>query len=427
MDSHFYTVDQIKAENFKGLENFEANFNNTSVILFGSEATGKTNVWLLVDSLKKLPSAAVKKGADKASGEISVSKGDTNYRFCFDVTPDNKHKLTTYVDGEDKAITKARQAYILEQLIAPTINIDDLINSTGQKQVEIIKKALQIDTSVEEAYYKQKFDARKDLKRDLTKHPKPDEVKKVEEVSLNTLLEDKKKIEDFNKEQDAKQKVLDYYLGISKKLDRQVSDPTHDDYLEYIATSKNLNKEIIQFITGKISTLNQPKDHKSLNDVNKSIENAETTNKNATLYKTYLIDLKKHNELVKQVEDAEKEVKEAREQLLQKIQEVDIPIDGLEFDISMSDAGNLSTTLMYNGLEFNDHNINTSKKFAIAARLQMSLFQEGQLATFHCNSSFMSNSTVEELAKECAELGIQALFEITAREDNQELKVESIL
>ena len=55
MDSQFYTVDQIKAENFKGLENFEANFNNTSVILFGSEATGKTNVWLLVDSLKKLP------------------------------------------------------------------------------------------------------------------------------------------------------------------------------------------------------------------------------------------------------------------------------------------------------------------------------------------------------------------------------------
>lgn len=427
MDTQFFTVQEIKAKNFKGIENFEANFNNYSVILFGSEAAGKTNVWHLVNCLKKIPSAAVKKGADGASGEISVSKGDTSYRFCFDITPDNKHKLTTYVDGNAKAETKAKQAYILEQLNAPTVNIDELMNSTGQKQVEIIKKALNIDTTLEEAYYKQKFDARKDLKRDLTKHPKPTEIKEVKEVSLNALLEEKKKIEDFNKEQESKQKIIDYYLGISKKLDKQVSDPTHDSYLEYIATSKNINKDIVKFIAEKIPTLDQPKELKSLDKVSESIQNAEKTNSDAIAYKTYLSDLKKHNGLSKQVEAAEKEVKEAREQLLNKIQEVDIPIEGLEFEIYMSDAGTLSTTLMYNGLEFNDSNINTSKKFAIAAKLQMNLFQEGQLATFHCNASVMSNSTLTELADECSRIGIQCLFEVTSRDDNEPLKVESIL
>ena len=57
----------------------------------------------------------------------------------------------------------------------------------------------------------------------------------------------------------------------------------------------------------------------------------------------------------------------------------------------------------------------------------MNLFKEGNLAVFHCNASYMSQSTVDELAKECKALGLQCLFEVTSRKDNDKLKIESIL
>jgi len=109
------------------------------------------------------------------------------------------------------------------------------------------------------------------------------------------------------------------------------------------------------------------------------------------------------------------------------MQSVKIPIDGLELAMEMSDSGQISTTLLYNGLEFCDANVNTSKKYAIAAKLQMNLFKEGQLGVFHINASYMSESTVQEIAEECNKLGLQAMIEITSRKDNEPLKVESVL
>lgn len=427
IDTTFFSIDEISAKNFKGLESFDANFKNASVILFGSEAAGKTNVWMLANCLKNIPSAIVTKGKEKGEAMVSVSKDNTNYRFCFEFTAEGKHKLVTYVDGESKPIAKAKQAYIIEQLVAPSLDIDKLITSTGQKQVDLIKQALNIDTTKEEAYYKQKFDSRKDLKRDLANNPKPVEVVETKEVSLNDLLAEKKKIEDFNAEQDRKQKVINYYLSISKKLNSAITEPNSESYMEYIATAKNINKDIIKFITDKIPSLDQSLDHKTLDKVNLSIANAQSTNEKAIAYKTYLSQLKAYNELKLKVDKAEEEVKTARTQLLDKIKQVEIPIEGLSFDIQMSDAGVLSTELMYNELPFSDDSINSSKKMAIGAKLQMGLFKEGNLAIMHINSSYMSESTVKELAEECKQLGIQALFEVTSRKDNDELRVESIL
>src|SRR6056297_362366 len=427
MNTAFFTIDEIKAQNFKGIKDFEADLNNVSVIISGSEAAGKTNLWHLVDGLRKLQGAVITKGKKEGSGEISITKDKTNYRFCFSFTEDNKHKLTTYVDGEAKPITKARQAYILEELLAPVIDIDQLLNTTGQQQAKIIKEALQIDTSKEEAYYKQKFDARRDIKRDLSKLGQPTEVPKVEEVDINGLLEEKKKIENYNAEQDKKQKVIDFYLSMSKKLDRQISNPQSDDYLEYIAEAKNIHKDIIKFISDKISELDQPRVHQSIEKVSERLANAQQTNSNAIAYQKYLSDHKAYNDLKKKVSEVEAEVKEARDRLLKKMQSVKIPIDGLELAMEMSDSGQISTTLLYNGLEFCDANVNTSKKYAIAAKLQMNLFKEGQLGVFHINASYMSESTVQEIAEECNKLGLQAMIEITSRKDNEPLKVESVL
>lgn len=427
MDTAFFTVDEIKAENFKGLESFESNFNNTSVVLFGSEAVGKTNVWMLINSLRKLPSALITKGQKEGEGMISVSKGETNYKFQFSFTEDGKHKLTTHVDGEDKAITKARQSYIIEQLIAPSLDIDKLINSKGQEQVKVIKEALNIVTTTEEAYYKQVYEARTLLKRDLTNNPEPSKVEEVKAVDINDLLKEQNKITQYNQEQDAKQRVINYYLGISKKLDAAITDPNSENYAEYIATTKNINKDIIKFITESLGKLDQPKEHNSLKEVLEKITNAQTTNDNAAKYKTYLSSLEKHNELKKKVEGADSKVRSARNKLVAKMNSIDIPIDGLEFKVEMTDAGALKTELMYNGLEFSDDSVNTSKKYAIGARLQMNLFKEGNLAVFHCNASFMSESTVKELATECSQLGLQCLFEITSKKDNDKLKIESIL
>jgi hypothetical protein len=427
MDTQFFTIDEISAKNFKGLKDFKADLNNVSVILSGSEGVGKSNIYHLVEGLRKFKGAKITKGEKEGSGEISISKGDTNYRFCFSFTEDNKHKLTTYVDGEAKPITKARQAYILEQLLAPTFDIDALLNSSGQKQAEMVKEALRIDTVKEEAYYQQKFEERRDLKRDLSKNPKPEEVPEAKEVDINDLLKQKKAIEEFNAEQDAKQKIIDFYLSMSKKLDKQITDPGSDAYLKHIATSKNMHKDIIKFITENIFKLDQPKKHKTLEDVNRSLEGAQKTNENALAYKKYLSSIKAFNELKIKVDKAEDEVKEARERLLNKMKQVDIPVDGLELDMQMSDSGKISTTLTYNGLEMNDANINTSKKYAIAAYLQMNLFKEGNLGVFHVNSSFMSNSTLQDIARECRRLNLQCLFEITSRKANEPLKVESIL
>ena len=427
MDTTFFTIKQLEATNIKSLESFKGDFNNMSVILFGSEEAGKTNVWQVANLLKRIPSAIVTKGKGKGEATVDISKGETNYKFQFSFTEDGKHKLTTYVDGEEKAITKARQAYIIEELIAPTLEIDKLINSTGQKQVDIIKQALNIDTVREEAFYKQMYEARTLLKRDLTNNPEPTKVDKVEEVILNDLLAEQKKITDFNLEQDTKQKVINYYLEISKKLDAAITNPNSDNYAEHIATTTNINKDIIKFITENLKKLEQPKMHKDLIAISKNISNAQYTNDNAAKYKTYLSSLGKYNELKKKVDEADIKVKDARNKLVSKMNSIEIPIDGLEFKVEMAEAGALKTELMYNGLEFSDDSVNTSKKYAIGARLQMNLFKEGNMAVFHCNASFMSESTVKELATECAALGIQCLFEVTSKKDNDKLKVESIL
>ena len=427
INSKFFTIESLGCTNFKSLESGEWDLNNSSIIMFASEAGGKTNLWYLANLCKQIPGAVISKGKTKGDAYVTVSRGDTKYKFTWQFEEGKSPKMISYVEGETKHITQARQASILESLYSPTIDIDKLINSSGQKQVEIIKQALNIDTTQEEAYYKQKFEARRDLKRDLANNPKPTEVAKAEEVSFDALLAEKKSIEDFNAEQDKKQKVIDYYLGISKKLNIAIAEPNSDGYVEYIATTKNLNKDIIKFITEKLSTLDKPLEHKTLDKVNTAIQNAQKTNSDALLYKNYLVANKAYNELKLKVDKAEEEVKEARTQLLEKMQKVDIPIEGLSFDISMSDAGVLKTELMYNGLPFTDDSVNTSKKYAICARLQMGLFKEGQLAILHLNGSYMSETTVKSIAEECNKLGMQVLVEITSRKDDEPLKVESIL
>ena len=465
----FFTASTVEVQNFKGVQDFKGRLNNECVMLLGSEGSGKTDIWLLLQMiLSNYPSAIVTKGEEEGFAKVEISRDDETYLFDFSFdTKKNRPKLVTYANGVK--ITQAKQAHVIKCLTAPSFDIDKLITTTGRAQVDILLTALNVDISTEETLHKALFEERKEKRRDLEAvgtFVTKDKIQVVEKVDMTALLTSKDKIDKENAKLTADHEALklsemkviqEHNLGVDraamdfknaemKVLNAQETiDITDKEISSLEVRLLKLQEEKKTFQTAKglrqkeLEKLPKPGEKKEekvslpepiLNDVRKlnaDIAGADLGNKAYQDYLNAVANSEKGSKLLEEWKEVDQNVKSATRDILKKINEAPIPLEKLKVNVEINDNnGAMTTSLTYDGLPFDKESINEGERIAIGAKLQMELFKEGNLAIVLLNAGSIGNSTIQEIAEECSKRGIQALFELTSKDDDVSLTVESI-
>jgi len=449
----FFTADNVKMKNFKGIKDFQGRLNGACAIIIGSEAAGKTNFLQAIQMVYgKYPSAVLTKDEEEGLVKIEISRGETKYLFKFKFDNEGERpKMTTYVDGEK--ITIAKQADVVKALTPKTFDLDKLLGSTGQAQADMILTAFGIDVSKEKETYSEAFNERKLAKRSLEECSHFEVREKIEKVDTKVLLEEKKKYDDsntkkrleyeearenelkeisiFNSKQDALASQMQESVNGLKIL-RERRDELEEE-LKRLGERIQKGKEHIDGLPKAkkrkelVSSIKQPI-YASTEEFETKIINAENTNQKASEYDEYQQKLKVKEQKVKNVDSWETKVRELAKAIVNKINSAKLAIEGLELKTKISDSsGRISSSLMYKDLPFDTESINTGERIAIAAKLQMSLFEEGDLAIISLNAGSVGDETIKKISDECRKLGMQVLFELTSRGDSKELQIETIL
>lgn len=433
----YFTVDNLSLKNFKGVKDLKADFNNASVLLLGSEGVGKTNVWLALQMLLgDIPTAVVNKDEEQGETVINISKDDTKYRFVFNLQNNSRPKLTTYVN--EKKITQANQAYIIEKLKPQQVDIDKLINTTGQAQVELIKQSLGIDTTQLEEDLSDAIIERRALNQEVNNFilNRCDKIDKPT-TNISVLQSNRAEISNLNKkkEQSYQKEFEAYQHSVANNNKIDVAADKLKDYKEEKQELLKKLKELQETINyGEKWLKDNPKVDEEMpvppkyddySEIDAKIRNVEKQEYDYKAYLAFKDREKDYQRKQKQADEKDSEVKALRQEILSKINDSDNSIEGLSIETEISEAGRMKSRLLYDGLPFDDDSINTAKKYAIGAKLQMNMFKDNQLAVMHFNGSMMSENTIRNIITECNNLGIQALVEITSRKDNEELVIES--
>ena len=411
--SIFFTADNIELKRFKGISQFKGRLNGDSCLVVGSEAMGKSNfIQAIFMTLKQYPSAILRQDEEDGSAQVEISKGETKYTFKFSFEEGEPPKMKTLIEGE--RVTMARQAEIIKSLTPQTFDIDELINTTGKKQSEIILTAFGIDVSSEEKVYSEAFSERR-LAKGLLEEASHFQVKtEVKETDTKVLREELSKANAENGVlRDAEVKLSSYKERLSeleeeaKALNKRV-----DEVQESIKKGEAYIKKTKKVDTTKLE---------------EKLSTAEVTNEQARAYKDYLEKIKIKAEKQTVVAKKQTTLQNASKAIVDKINSKKLPVDGLVIEVNISESsGRVDSKLTYKGLPFDESSVNTAERLAIGARLQMSLYKPGNLAVVIINAGSVGDSTIQSISKECEKRGMQSIFELTSREDNVPLTIESV-
>ena len=317
------------------------------------------------------------------------------------------------MDGEK--LTMAKQAEVIKMLTPVTFDLDTLINAKGQAQADLILKAFSIDVSDEKEAYGEAFDERKLAKASLEENSHFETKEEVKEIDTKALRAEIVKIDKQNETWQS----ADMKLG------------SYEERLQEL-------KDELTVLNGKIAAVNKSiKEGKAFIKANPPIDtakqeeelsNAEVTNEQARDYKGYLAKVEKKKEKQTIVSKNETTLKEASKAIVDKINSAKLPVEGLVIKTEISESsGRITSELTFNNLPFDDQSINTGTRIAIGARLQASLFKPNNLGIIVINAGSIGDATIQEISKECAAQGLQVLYELTSRDDDKKLEIETVL
>jgi len=415
-ESIFFKADNVALKNYKGVKDFSGRLSGNCAIITGSEAAGKTNfLQAIYMVLKKYPSALVTNGEDEGSARVTISKGDIKYEFRFTFEDGDKEpRLKTLVDGEK--ITAYKQTEVIKSLTPQTFDLDKLITETGQKQVDLVLKAFDIDVIKEKEIHKEAFDDRKLAKASLEENSHfevKDEVKEVDTKALRKEVDDNKAIKELRLLAETKMKG---YNERMEELDE-----------EALALNKKID-ELQKLIDKGEKYLKEQPRPKDTTKLEVKLSTAEVTNEQARDYKDYLTKVEKKKEKQAVVAKNEVTLKDASKAIVDKINSAKLPVEGLVIKTDISESsGRITSELTFNNLPFDDQSINTGTRIAIGARLQASLFKPNNLGIIVINAGSIGDATIQEISKECAAQGLQVLYELTSRNDDKKLEIETVL
>ena len=411
----FFTAENVQLKNFKGIKDFNHRLDGECCLIIGSEAVGKTNLLQSIFMiLKQYPSAILKQGEDEGSARITISKGEAKYEFRFNFEEGDKEaRLRTLVDGEK--LTMAKQSEVIKSLTPQTFDLNELINAKGQAQADLILKAFDIDVSKEKEAYKEAFDERKLSKRSLDENSHFAVKEEVKEVDTKALKEEIGKIDKGNELWQS----TDMRLGGQKERLIELTDELKTLHEKIVNVKESIK-------AGELFIKEHPKTDTT--KLEEKLSGDEATNTGDREYKEYLTKVETKKKKKKEVDEWETKVNESQKAIIDKINSAKLPVPKLIIKTDIAEtSGRITSELTYNGLPFDDESINTAERIAIGAKLQMSLFKPGNLGIITLNAGSVGNNTIKSISEECAKKDLQVLWELTSKDDDKKLEIQTVL
>lgn len=424
----------LRAENFKAIENFEAEFKGCSAIITAGNDKGKTSFLRgLIDRIRFIrPDIIVRKGAEEGQQEMILDSGE---KFIWEYDNKGFDKLYYVTDKNvKKSVTKELGARFFPE----GFDVDKFLNSTPKeqrKQLQVIAKIdfTEIDTRYQKAY-DERTEKNQEAERFHVKLTKMLEVPKVEFVDMETLKAKKEternrlnELYSKNKAQNdavrsewhkAKSVIDDEVIRFNKaEADRDRKMKTLLEAIEPFEDAKYpgvpdilawISKEYPQAKPERIASdsyskepsyITEMPDSSALDAIDAEILSATETNNRAQAYKDY-IDFKANTDKAKiEAEDADVLVKSIDAERTALLATANFP-EGVSID---------ANGVTINGLPFIREQLSSSVIYKTA--LKLAAMNLGEVKTIYFDASYLDKQSLLDIEEWAHSKGLQLLIE----------------
>jgi hypothetical protein len=430
VEQRFTKIKAFSLQNFKAVTDLVAELDGKSCIFYSKQNGGKTTasehaIQTVVGNFK---GSKLKAGENEGHllydlqhplhGELQV---------LIELKKKGEKITINYPDG--KSVTGKDATSFLKSLqsSAHRNDVTDLLSKSGQELVKELVKQLGIDYTNEEHEYKEAFDHRQNIKRDLdsqehridpvTSHIR--EIAAKEEVSTSELAEKIRKATEHNNSIDNAKADLERYENTLTDL--------HNEREALILKLQEIDARI-----DKGNAMKEEKraflqaNHKvKLDSLKEKLENADAENKEIREAKMKVDAYEKENEAYELIkvdwEEADEQVKAKRQAMYDKINGHQHGIEGLKINASVKtnskgeETNRTEVTLKYNSLDFSTTEIAEGEMIAIALKIKAQQLKPGELGFFKLQANLLDNDTIIQLAEFAEKHGIQIGYELNTQ------------
>jgi hypothetical protein len=414
-------VKNIRVENFKAIDSKEINLDGCSAIITAGNDKGKSS--LLSGLIKRfqgqIPSLIVKTEEKKGFNIMTLSDGS---RIEWNFT--DKSESFAYITKDGIKQTTGVLKQIGKKYFGINFSIDKFISSSPKEQTTMLSKLIGFDFSKIDKEYKEVYNERTILNRDLKKIKAQDIQKplQVEDVDIESLYKIKDELDYKNEiiqreHQRENEEHLNEILKFNQEQENiEASKNDYYDKLEELHGLMSYFGEAIDIIKAeKIAdsapSAKQTKELKSLEDPvyfdTKDIEQEiRDSSQKKEAYNNYKNDLEKYinwREEINETESAYEDIDYKLKNILAKKQKM---IQNSELPKEFSFDGD---TILYNGFSLTDSQISSSSKYI--ASLKLGSLALGELKTMHFDASFLDKNSLSKVKSWADKNGYQLLIE----------------
>lgn len=397
-------IQKASVKNIKGVKEIEIVLSDVTEIA-GQEAMGKSSfvdaiLWGLLGT-RPIQEEPIRIGENNA--EIILETDDLIITRRFHKDAEDKTRTTLVVrskqDGGKHGQTRLDE--IFDNLVDPS----DFFALKKEKVAEILRGFLPAKTLEKlielEAVISEKEQERLNCSRDIKRMGEPAKVEKIERVSITDLLEQREEIHAFNKKQDElEQMAADHESDIQQAKDDVQATENQIEALQKVLKAQ---KEELESLSSMNCEAWEP--HKSTEEVDKQIANAENINSSADAYERYLKDKKDYDKVVADREAADEAVTNAREEKAALMAKADLPVDGVKIE---------ENDVTVDGKPVDQ--LSTSEKGLFGAQIAMSRFpspdKSGRIRTlFIRHGEIYGKNSFKKLCELAKKYNYQLIFE----------------
>lgn len=403
-------IENIIIKNFKNVSQIEVSFDSNITYLVGRNGSGKSSI---IDALlvafkgkNALPKSnrwqMIKNGSEKSVIIAKLTDQDNEIKITRKITDKN-----VYLEIESSDGKKLGQDFLNEIFNDFTISPKAFAKKSPQEQALL----LGIDTSEFDGKIKKIYDERTLVGREKSKLQGAVDnygnIVKVEEVKLTDLFQEKDEIRAYNEEQE---KAKEFKQGLEKLIDENLKDITNENseikkLEQKIKECKERQKESEQ----RIQTYNKEIEEnikilplKSFDEIDKKIEDAESTNQKAKVYEQYKKDNDALQEKTKEYTHLTNNIKQIETAKKEYVKDSKLPFS----DMTIDEEGGLKIK----NKPFNDNFFSTGEIWKIAVQLLIAM--DPKLKIVFVNEANLLDEENLEIIKGLTDKGYHFVFEL---------------
>lgn len=353
-------IEKVKIENFKNIDNLEANLKGKNVYIVAGNGKGKTS---FIDAcFCNIPKEAIKIGEDKGRIELEFVNG---IHVLIELG-----KKITITDKEGNKISSP-STYLKELFSIAHFDIDNFLNLSMSKKIDFLKNMLGIDWTDIDEKYNELYNERTFLNREYK--------------TLQSSLEGKEIIKDFDVPD-----LLELQQSFAFETESERIEKEIERLQSLLKGRKRYDLEVLKSEIEKVSTLQA-----------KKFANLELIKKSDSL-----------KEIANKLEGVNSEMERIKDFKVRELQENRLDVEGLEMGID---------SLTLDGVPFEFNNINTAKRIITSLDIQYSLMKKNNVRMIRFDGTLLDKENLKAVEKWANDKGIQLFIELVG---NGELKIE---